>query len=385
VSSTPIPLGLAPRPDASTPAGYRYRQAWHALKAFFQRAAKARGLSASRNNFNGLRLVAALMVVYGHEGIDATGTGGLRLLMFFAISGYLVCGSWRADPQAGRFLARRFLRLWPAYAVCIVVCAALSAAFPAPDMPEMSRLASGFYLKNLWFAGHDWGFFPFRDPFMNQSLWMVGFEVDLYLAFAALAWMQGPLLRLVAAAVLLLALGGTHWDAQVKGGLLECWSLRFAGYFAFGVLLREWPLLRRDTCVAACVLAGAVLVAAGERSAGLMLLIPPAAVWIGEQSWPLLRSAARFGDLSMGIFLWSWPVHQVTLLWIADDTPALLRFVLIVLQATALAWLSWRFIEAPALRLKPGRPAQGACQARPSSVSTASSGTSCGSAVSQGT
>ncbi len=131
-----------------------------------------------RNNFDGLRLLAALLVVYGHQTIDQTGTAGLRLVMFFSISGFLVTGSWARDPHVGRFLARRFLRIWPAYAALVVASAALTGLFPARDLPDISRLASAFYLGNLWFEGFDWGFFPFHSPMLNQSLWMMPFEVD---------------------------------------------------------------------------------------------------------------------------------------------------------------------------------------------------------------
>jgi peptidoglycan/LPS O-acetylase OafA/YrhL len=311
------------------------------------------------SNFDGLRLIAALMIVYGHEGLDGTGTAGLRLLMFFSISGYLIAGSWRADPHLGRFLVRRFLRLWPAYAFCIVTCAALSAAFPAPDMPEISRLASLHYLQRLWFDSFDWGFFPFRFPLMNGPLWMINFEVDFYLAFAALAWLNSRLLLPVAAALLLTALMGAQGDdLRSYGGLLESWSLKFTGYFAFGVLLREWPALARSGVLGVVMLCGAALTALGRGEVGLMLFSPSAAVWIGNRSWPVLRSAARFGDLSLGIFLWAWPVRQVVRLWMSGTAPSLARFGIVLGLSLVLAWLSYRYIEAPALRRKPPRPAR---------------------------
>ena len=318
-------------------------------------AAARPAAAVSRNNFDALRLAAALLVVYGHQAVDATGTFGLRLVMFFSISGFLIAGSWNADPHAGRFLARRFLRIWPAYALLIVVCAAISWLIPAPDMPEISRLASAFYLSNLWFSGFDWGFFHAGNPFMNQSLWMMRFEVDIYLAFAAVALLGRRWLPWIAAVVLIAALRApeTHNSA---GGLLECWSLYFAGFFAFGVLMRELPLLRRGAVVAACVALGVALLWAHERTAGLLLVIAPAAVWIGERSWPVLRSASRFGDLSFGIFLWAWPVHQVTALWLSARTPLPLQLAVVLVQVVSLAWLSWRFIEAPALRRKPAKP-----------------------------
>jgi peptidoglycan/LPS O-acetylase OafA/YrhL len=94
----------------------------------------------------------------------------------------------------------------------------------------------------------------------------------------------------------------------------------------------------------------------GERSAGLLLVIPPGAVWIGLRSWPVLRSAARFGDLSYGIFLWSFPIQQYTSLWLDPHTPIALQLAVVLLQVIPIAWLSCRLIEAPALRCKPRRP-----------------------------
>jgi peptidoglycan/LPS O-acetylase OafA/YrhL len=318
-------------------------------------AAARPAAAVARNNFDALRLAAALLVVYGHQMPDATGTVGLRLVMFFAISGFLVAGSWNADPHAGRFLVRRFLRIWPAYAVVILVCAAMTYAFPAGQIPWLSRLGSELYLSNLWFAGFDWAFFSGSRPFINQSLWMIPYEVDIYLAVAAIGLLGRRWLWIAACLVLLFALRAPVTDRAV-GGVLDCWSLYFGGFFAFGLLLREFPVLRRSGVVAGCVAVGVVLLMVGERTAGLLAVIPPAAVWVGERSWPVLRSASRFGDLSLGIFLWGSPVQQVTHLWLDPRTPLPLQLAVVLVQVVPLAWLSWRFVEAPALRRKPAKP-----------------------------
>ena len=320
-------------------------------------AALTAGAPGCGDNFAGLRLVAALLVVHGHVGADATGTFGLRLLMFFALSGFGLAASWQRDPHAGRFLLRRLLRVWPAYAVVVVAGAAATALWPAPDMPQLSRLASWFYLGNLWFSGFDWGFFAAPHRFLNQSLWMMRYEVDLYLACAAAGLLLGRRAWLLALPVLAAALAlRAAPPLPEAGGLFGCWSLAFSGFFAAGVLLQRWCWLRHGAVAASCVAAGALLLLAGERNAGLLLVIPPGAVWVGLRSWPLLRAARRFGDLSYGIFLWASPVQQLTRLWLAPDAPALLQWAAVALQAAALAWLSWRLVEQPALGLRPRAP-----------------------------
>ncbi len=82
------------------------------------------------NAFTAIRTLAALAVVYAHSfplvGLSSAGhwpgpnVGGFAVHVFFCISGYLVAASWSHDPDAGRFLVRRFPdghfklpHLWP--------------------------------------------------------------------------------------------------------------------------------------------------------------------------------------------------------------------------------------------------------------------------------
>jgi len=322
--------------------------AWKAVRSVEARPARP------RNNFDGLRLIAALLVVFGHQtmiaGIeDGTGTIGLRLLMFFAISGFLVTGSWHSDPHPVRFLARRFLRIWPAFAVMVVVCA-IGAYLVAPT--NLHRLAAWFYLNNLRFWGFDWPFFEGPWPTLNQSMWMVPYEINLYLALAAAACF-GRRLLLAAGVVVLLASIGSVEPASTGGGIFEAWSPYFAGFFAAGMLLREAPRLRGGRAVLVSAAFGALLLALGERTLGLLFVIPPCAVWIGLRSWPVLRSAARYGDLSLGIFLWGWPVQQMTRQWMGTEAPLAVQLAVTLPQILLLAWLSWHLVEKPALWWKP--------------------------------
>ncbi|MET0444974.1 MAG: acyltransferase family protein, partial [Pseudorhodoplanes sp.] len=77
------------------------------------------------NGFDTLRLFAALLVIFGHA-FRLTGEQGtayaysdlatIGVKIFFVISGYLVAASWLRDPNPGRFLQRRFLRVVPGLA-----------------------------------------------------------------------------------------------------------------------------------------------------------------------------------------------------------------------------------------------------------------------------
>src|SRR5437660_7081331 len=81
-----------------------------------------------RNNFDALRLIAALSVVFSHSFLIAEGSeanepfiwltgnqcilGLVGVFVFFVISGYLVTESWCRRPLPGRFLLRWTAPLW---------------------------------------------------------------------------------------------------------------------------------------------------------------------------------------------------------------------------------------------------------------------------------
>ncbi|MCU0501790.1 MAG: acyltransferase [Anaerolineae bacterium] len=277
------------------------------------------------DNFNGIRLLAACMVMLGHVLLIFDPWGPLLsqpgLLMLFSISGYLVASSWRADPDFWRFLARRFLRIWPAYAVMVLICGGL-AATTQPDVAAV-------FLRSLWFEYHPVG--------INGSIWMMSVEMSLYLALALAG--AGTWLSLLALAAL------TWWIAAYFG---VPW-FDFGVFFVTGVLLQAHPQhLRRGPWLFAL---GSLAWSIGLDELAYLLIIPAATIWIGQRSWAILRSAARFGDLSYGLFLWHAPVlHFVAAplqlgLW---STAAVTTGITVGLALT-----SWHLLEKKALRFKP--------------------------------
>src|SRR5947207_15607666 len=93
------------------------------------------------NNFDAIRLFAALSVVFSHAFLIAEGSeanepfalitgnqcilGLVGVFVFFIISGYLVTGSFCRRPTLGLFAWRRTLRIYPALVVNVLVCALL--------------------------------------------------------------------------------------------------------------------------------------------------------------------------------------------------------------------------------------------------------------------
>ena len=88
------------------------------------------GRGGHRNNFDFLRVLAAFLVIYGHglaiRGLPLQNLWGAQIdlfgvCIFFSISGYLVTDSWLRTPALPVFVWKRFLRIWPALFVVVVL------------------------------------------------------------------------------------------------------------------------------------------------------------------------------------------------------------------------------------------------------------------------
>src|SRR5690348_4770379 len=127
------------------------------------------GLQTSRsNNFDAVRLLAALSVVFSHSFLIAEGSeasewfvrvtgnqcvlGLVGVFVFFIISGYLVTESWCRNPLPAGFALRRALRIYPGLLVNVLVCALLIGPVVS-SLPLAAYLAGpelrGFLYKTL--------------------------------------------------------------------------------------------------------------------------------------------------------------------------------------------------------------------------------------------
>src|SRR5271163_3959677 len=195
---------------------------------------------ARRNNFDALRLLAAVSVIFSHSFLIAEGTqkhewlirltgnqsicGLTGVFVFFAISGFLVTQSFEETGDPLRFLAKRALRIFPG----LFVAALLSAFVLAPFV---TTLEPGAYFSRPE---------PYRYVIgntrvgleINGSMWTLRVEFMMYLMVLGLGVTR---LLILPMALLLLALGVAclHFHAlDVLGGW--GWLL---GFFAAGMVL----------------------------------------------------------------------------------------------------------------------------------------------------
>jgi peptidoglycan/LPS O-acetylase OafA/YrhL len=323
------------------------------------------GRKRPRNNFDTLRILAALLVMVSHawplsgqqeplvalSHHQATG-GGLAVGVFFIISGYLITESFERSRNAWTFVVARALRLLPALAVTLMLLTfvigplltvePLGSYFTASDtyafvLVNVSLISwvqplPGVFLHN-----------PVADQ-VNGSLWTLSYEARCYLAVLCLG-VCGLLNRFVS--LTLLAAGAIA---------LKLWlgeePLTFFTCFAAGAALHHWrPPLRgwlAAICFALCV---ASILVGGFRVAEVTVFAY-LVIWLAQAPELRLPDLGRHGDLSYGTYIWAFPVQQTATLLLGSHACWQLNLLIAVPVTLALAFVSWHVIEAPALQLK---------------------------------
>lgn len=323
---------------------------------------------ASRHlSFDVLRLGAALAVLLSHSyalvgrsepGIGAQSVGNIAVLVFFAISGYLIAQSWSREPRLALFVAKRTLRIMPALLVVLLLSALvlgplvttlpLGTYFSSPDtwryVSDNAVMHTTYDLPGLFTAN------PF-PAVVNGSLWTLKHEVLCYAMIAVLG-LCGLLRRRSVATAVLLVMIAVFAVARTEGPAFF-YESALERAFCVAALLCVWGDAVPRSRVAAVALLGA-WVAAADTAAGVWLAVMaiPYATIVAAGALPAaVERPLRGVDVSYGVYLWAFPVQQLIVQVAGVDRPALLSAVALpVTVACSLA--SWFLIEHPALRLK---------------------------------
>jgi len=333
-------------------------------------------LVSRRNNFDALRLIAALSVVFSHSFLIAEGSeasepfiwltgnqcilGLVGVFVFFAISGYLVTESWCRSLNPGRFAMRRFLRIYPGLVVNIALCAfvlgplvtslPLASYFHDAELREflaktLTLNPGPLSLPEVLFAKTTVGLH------INGSLWTLRYEAMMYLMIVVLGMLR--LLRLPAclALVALGILAVQFETALTPFGDLGEWAW-FLGLFGAGMVLhflRDWIVFDWRGALLA-LLALVLFVQLGQ----FIMLFPLAgaylAIWFARRYDPWLDYSRWCGDLSYGLYIYGWPAEQLVMYLSGGRAVWWQVFLGSVAIALPLAWLSWHGIEKWALR-----------------------------------
>jgi peptidoglycan/LPS O-acetylase OafA/YrhL len=312
--------------------------------------------------------------------LHAFGLGWVGVDLFFVLSGFLITSiliETKEEPGYFRnFYARRVLRIFPLYYLCLAIVAALFLALPAARGSY-----AGLYQAQVWYWVHlqNWisAFSPFPAAFLGH-FWSLAIEEQFYIFWPLVVWfLDRRFLLLVCCAI-----AGS--SLAIRLGVAIIAPSDQAQVFLY------YSTVTRLDCIAMGAIAAIVVEEGISRqqlrfyamAVGLPSLLALSAIAVTNTSefwgnWPMatvgltFSAAASVGVLLHGLrgsrflrwtplrviglysyaaYLVHWPVMMITdrLLAHADITGATFvsLFVPISLGATfALAYLSWHLIE----------------------------------------
>jgi peptidoglycan/LPS O-acetylase OafA/YrhL len=333
-------------------------------------------LLRKNNNFDVLRLTAALFVFISHTyGIRDLGNyellsrltanryvfSTLGLAIFFSMSGFLVCRSLVTATSIKQYLLNRFLRIWPAYATCTLLCVLfiglLFTTLPVLKFITHPQTLSYFFI-NISLLSSSF-FLPgvFNNKAINPSIWTIPIEVRLYLLLlfvhliAKFRFRQWLLLILVSIWIARLFMPTTVQFTFIKPHILH--SINLAIYFLTGACFYLYKEKIAFTLYIWLVLFAYWL--------ALHLWFPTyvegaehpfmvySFMWVAMRWYTLPFIKA---DISYGFYLFAAPIQKVIQYTIGEYL-SFIEFLLITGACTVVvATLSWYLIEKKALSLK---------------------------------
>jgi peptidoglycan/LPS O-acetylase OafA/YrhL len=328
------------------------------------------GLPHLDNNFNLLRLAFALMVVAYHVVVlpgvpewaplerPTSALAELGVQGFFVLSGYLVFASLERSSSLRLYAEKRVRRLYPAYAAIVIICAvaALTTASGAGAAAAGVVKYLGWNLVFLNFKAPELpGLFAAnRFHEVNGALWTLKIEVMFYILLPALAWLLRVAGRMRWGVVAMVYVGAEVWRLGLEAAGHPEIARQLPGQMSFFISGIGFRMVRLDA--RRLQLAG--LLGAGVLVPSLFIssVEPLRAAGLGAVSILLATGgtrvfdAARFGDLSYGLYIVHFPIIQTTIAAGLFAGVPIVGMAISMLAAFIAALLMWRLVERPALR-----------------------------------
>lgn len=337
------------------------------------------------NIWNSLRLLLAILVIYGHafaispdgrnqdlfvkmtRGI--TWSGDLAVVVFFFISGAFITQSALRTSSPFHFIKKRVYRIYPALILCLLfntfILVPIFNHFEIDFMELFNYfIQNSLTVTNQHFVENIWASHP--DKSLNGVLWSITLEVRLYLVVylfllclrkvsrESVLYFQVTLLALIAMFPEKLALLGSdpsslgnpdfplHVFIFLCGGIFSLLDINFRA--VLGIFLAS-SLIWIFTPV--------------TTNSKNYLYISVIAFLMLISIWKRLKWLDQKNDYSYGLYLWGWPIQQcVKSLQIGGYTPegAIYNFWCSLFVAMFFAYFSWHVLEKRLLkRVKSGR------------------------------
>lgn len=335
--------------------------------------------NGKENNYNIIRFIAALMVIYGHMyvllGMQAPrlfcneiNAIGFKILMI--MSGYMITKSYLSDSSLINYMIKRCFRIFPALIFYTVIMTLIIGPFFTTYGVKdyYANSITWAYLKNIFLQPtymltglFENNIYPYA---VNGSLWALPVEFSLYIVTCVVLRLfskekNQKIIWIVMAIVVILlqivhlefypskyfVLFGTDWVSA-----LNIYPYFLIGGFFSVVNLKKYCNLQ---------LASLMLLVGVSLSFNkmwimeflLMLVMPYFIISLGEAVNPIFSKCFRNIDLSYGMFLWGFPVQQALIYIIYVKNNIVLSankyFVLSTVVTLLFAVVTWYCVEKP--------------------------------------
>lgn len=348
-----------------------------------EKTVRKESLGQRENNFAIIRYAATMFVFAGHMGmimgVQPPLFAGIRLheigvSMLFLISGYLITKSWLSDPNPLRYGIRRFFRLWPPFAVMILLMVFIAGPLVSQlSWQEYFQGGWQVYLRNLRF----YIIYALPGVFtelpvasaVNGSLWTMPVEAGLYvitpLLLTAMRVRKNQKVSFVPMAVLTVA--AFVFDLYLRVCRADAWVVFYATdiisayhltvMYLIGMLFTYEQMRKilnvQAGCAAMCLLflfqTGSVKVVYTL----LYLIFPYFIFSIVFAPKPVFSKVGRKMELSYGIYLYGFFFQQLAVQWQQQRGVSLgytKTLFLSLIPTLIAAVFSYYLVERPAIR-----------------------------------
>lgn len=332
------------------------------------------------NNFNLIRIIAALTVICSHSfglrgaldpieahHLDMT-MGTVAVDFFFIASGFLVTASLLTKQSALDFIWARFLRIYPALIVMVILCIFLVGLYftTLPPIEFLThRLTRLFAIKNTTlFSGIMFNLpgvsFNSPPPYrVNSPIWTLFYEVWMYAAlvfmWTILYFLKSNRVKIFSELLIWVAIAAfisqlvDHFYLHWYSLYLRLFYMFFSGAAYF--VLRDKIIISNRVFWIALI---GLLVSTIDKQVYFVFynsVLAYLVFWLAYIPDGRVRQFNQFGDYSYGMYIYAYPMQQTICTLFASigivglmSTSTIITFLM--------AYLSWHLIEKKALSLK---------------------------------
>ncbi|WP_159017966.1 acyltransferase family protein [Algibacter sp. L3A6] len=332
------------------------------------------------NNFDFLRFLFAVFVVLSHayplSGIDEKEqwiykmTNGqivlaqIGLSVFFVISGFFIFQSMERSKSLLQYYKKRMLRLFPALLVLLLITVVVVPFVYTGVGSVFSNSTYLSYLPNnislFGFQGVIDGVFDTNHyKAINGSLWTIRYEFTLYIVISFLFFIrtkQKLLVVLLALVFILFSVLYLFFMGRFSGssilGMQGYHILNLGNFFIAGSLLASLKFEKyKSKSLLFVLILILILSLYFDFYDGIKhLIFSMFIIILGYTPIKGIKDFGKIGDLSYGIYIYSFFIQQLLMWFFKLNTINLAVYSLLI--SVVLAYLSWHLVEKSALRYK---------------------------------